>query len=84
MWVNAKKREKNKEKHVNGAMFLTVYHCQVYPLDEFSSTCVDLVSDYVENVQEDPTAGPPQYDLPEDGSDDEMWVNLGVNLGLTE
>jgi hypothetical protein len=23
MWVNAKKREKNKEKHVNGAMFLT-------------------------------------------------------------
>jgi hypothetical protein len=24
MWVNAKKREKNKEKHVNGAMFLTV------------------------------------------------------------
>jgi hypothetical protein len=23
MWVNAKEREKNKEKHVNGAMFLT-------------------------------------------------------------
>jgi hypothetical protein len=23
MWVNAKEREKNKEKHINGAMFLT-------------------------------------------------------------
>jgi hypothetical protein len=23
MWVKAKEREKNKEKHVNGAMFLT-------------------------------------------------------------
>jgi hypothetical protein len=23
MWVNAREREKNKEKHVNGAMFLT-------------------------------------------------------------
>jgi hypothetical protein len=24
MWVNVREREKNKEKHVNGAMFLTV------------------------------------------------------------
>jgi hypothetical protein len=24
MWVKAKKRGKNKEKHVNGAMFLTL------------------------------------------------------------
>jgi hypothetical protein len=24
MWVNAEEREKNKEKHVNGAMFLTI------------------------------------------------------------
>jgi hypothetical protein len=23
MWVKAKERERNKEKHVNGAMFLT-------------------------------------------------------------
>jgi hypothetical protein len=23
MWVKAREREKNKEKHVNGAMFLT-------------------------------------------------------------
>jgi hypothetical protein len=24
MWVKAKEREKNKEKHVNGVMFLTI------------------------------------------------------------
>jgi hypothetical protein len=24
VWVNAREREKNKEKHVNGAMFLTL------------------------------------------------------------
>jgi hypothetical protein len=26
MWVKAKEREKNKEKHINGAMFLTETH----------------------------------------------------------
>jgi hypothetical protein len=25
MWVKAREREKNKEKHINGAMFLTVF-----------------------------------------------------------
>jgi hypothetical protein len=25
MWVREREREKNKEKHVNGAMFLTFY-----------------------------------------------------------
>jgi hypothetical protein len=25
VWVNAREREKNKEKHINGAMFLTVF-----------------------------------------------------------
>jgi hypothetical protein len=24
MWVKAREREKNKEKHINGAMFLTI------------------------------------------------------------
>jgi hypothetical protein len=32
MWVNAREREKNKEKHVNGAMFLTVV---VHDLDRW-------------------------------------------------
>jgi hypothetical protein len=31
MWVKAREREKNKEKHVNGAMFLTQSHVSVFP-----------------------------------------------------
>jgi hypothetical protein len=29
MWVKAREREKNKEKHVNRAMFLTVFSSKV-------------------------------------------------------
>jgi hypothetical protein len=61
-----------------------VYCRQVYPLDEYSTAHVDPVPDYVEDVQEDPMAGPHRDDLPVDGSNDEMWVNLGVNLRSTE
>jgi hypothetical protein len=32
MWVNAREREKNKEKHVNGAMFLTISTPPIIPL----------------------------------------------------
>jgi hypothetical protein len=55
-----------------------VYCCQVYPLDEYSSAHVDPVPDYVEDVREDPTAGPHGDDLSVNGLDDEMWVELGV------
>jgi hypothetical protein len=29
MWVKAREREKNKEKHVNGAMFLTIVRSSI-------------------------------------------------------
>jgi hypothetical protein len=34
MWVKARERKKNKEKHVNGAMFLTVSHVIPDPEDD--------------------------------------------------
>jgi hypothetical protein len=57
-----------------------VYCCQVYPLDEFSAAQVDPVPGYVEDSREDPLAGPHHDDLVADGSEDEMWANLGVHL----
>jgi hypothetical protein len=61
-----------------------VYCCRVYPLDKFSATHIDPLSNYVEDVREDPVAGPHQDDLPYDESEDEMWANLGVNLRSTK
>ena len=45
---------------------------------------MDPVPDYVEEVREDPMAGPHHDDLLGDGSEDEMWVNLGVFLWLSD
>jgi hypothetical protein len=61
-----------------------VYCCRVYPLDKYSTACVDPVSNYVEDFREDPMADPHQDDLLVDGSDDELWVKLGVNHRSTE
>ena len=33
----------------------------------------------MEDCQDDPEAGPSREDLAVDGSEDEMWANLGVN-----
>jgi hypothetical protein len=53
--------------------------CQIHTLDKYSSAVVDLVPDYVEELWDDVMAGPHQEDLPADGSEDELWANLGVN-----
>ena len=59
-----------------------VYCHRIHPLDKYFSARVDPVPDYVEILAEDPLAGPHQDDPLADGSEDEMWVNLGV-LGCT-
>jgi hypothetical protein len=51
---------------------------RIHAIDEFSSHRVDPVPEYVEEVRNDPVAGPPREDLAADGSDDEMWAALGV------
>jgi hypothetical protein len=53
---------------------------RIHALDEFTSATVEPVPEYVEDCREDPLAGPHRDDLPVDGSGDEMWANLGVNL----
>jgi hypothetical protein len=57
---------------------------QIHALDKYSSAIVDPVPDYVEDSKEDPLAGPHHEDLAADGTEDELWANLGVNLRLTE
>jgi hypothetical protein len=49
------------------------------PLSEFTTAPVDPVPTYVADRREDPLAGPSREDLAVDGSEDEMWANLGVN-----
>jgi hypothetical protein len=39
---------------------------------------VDPLPEYMEEVRNDPLAGPLREDLAADGSEDEMWVALGV------
>jgi hypothetical protein len=51
----------------------------IHPLSEFTTAPVDPVPEYVEDRREDPLAGPSREDLVVDGSEDEMWANLGVN-----
>jgi hypothetical protein len=70
--------EDNAEGEDNAWYIPLIYHHQAHPLYEYSSAHVDPVPNYVEDVREDPTAGPHRDDLPADGSDDEMWVVLGV------
>jgi hypothetical protein len=57
---------------------------QIHTLDEYSSAIVDPVLDYVEDYREDLLAGPHREDLAVDGSEDELWAILGVNLRSTE
>jgi hypothetical protein len=57
-----------------------VMHHQIHALDEFTTAAIEPVLEYVEDHREDPLAGPHHDDLPMDGSEDELWANLGVNL----
>ena len=52
---------------------------RIHALSEFTTAAVDPVPEYVEDRRDDPEAGPSREDLAVDGSEDEMWVNLGVN-----
>jgi hypothetical protein len=56
-----------------------IHRRRIHPLSEFTTAPVDLVPTYVEDRREDPLAGPSREDLAVDGSEDEMWANLGVN-----
>jgi hypothetical protein len=60
-----------------------ILHRQIHPLNKYSTSCVDPLLEYVEDVREDEWTGPHQDDLPADGSEDELWANLGVNLRST-
>ena len=51
----------------------------MHPLDKFTTAAMEPVPEYVEDCWDDPVAGPSWDDLAVDGSEDEMWVNLGVN-----
>ena len=51
----------------------------IHALSEFTTAAVDPVPEYVEDRWDDPEAGPSREDLAVDGSEDEMWANLGVN-----
>jgi hypothetical protein len=50
-----------------------------HPSPPVTTAPVDLVPTYVKDRREDPLAGPHREDLAVDGSEDEMWANLGVN-----
>jgi hypothetical protein len=50
----------------------------IHAIDEFSVHRVDPLPEYVEDVREDPLAGVHRDDLAVDGSEDELWANLGV------
>jgi hypothetical protein len=56
-----------------------IHRHRIHPLSEFTTAPVDPVPTYVEDRREDPLAGPSREDLAVDGSEDEMWANLGVN-----
>jgi hypothetical protein len=53
---------------------------RIHALDEYTTAAVEPVPEYVEDRREDLSAGPHRDDLPMDGSGDELWANLGVNL----
>ena len=53
--------------------------CQIHALDKFTAAAVEPVPEYVEDRWDDPVAGPSRDNLAVDGSEDEMWANLGVN-----
>jgi hypothetical protein len=51
---------------------------RIHAIDEFSVHQVDPLPEYVEEIRNNPVAGPPREDLAADGSEDEMWAALGV------
>jgi hypothetical protein len=54
---------------------------RIHAIDEFSVHRVDPLLEYVEELRNDPLAGPPREDLAVDGSEDEMWaVRVGCLL----
>jgi hypothetical protein len=55
-----------------------VMHRWIHATNEFSVHRVDPLPEYVEEVRNNPLAGPPREDLAADGSEDEMWAALGV------
>ena len=56
-----------------------IMHRRIHALSEFTTAAVDPVPEYVEDRRDDPEAGLSREDLAVDGSEDEMWANLGVN-----
>ena len=56
-----------------------IHRRRIHPLNEFTTAAVDPVPEYVEDSWDDPEAGPLREDLAVDGSEDEMWANLGIN-----
>ena len=68
------------EEGEDDAWYIPPIMCRrIHALDEYSTSRVDPVPEYVENRRDDPEAGPSREDLAVDGSEDEMWANLGVN-----
>jgi hypothetical protein len=51
---------------------------RIHTIDEFSIHQVDPLPEYVEDVREDLLASVHRDDLAADGSEDELWANLGV------
>jgi hypothetical protein len=51
---------------------------QIHAIDKFSVHRVDPLPEYVEDVREDPLASVHRDNLAADGSEDELWANLGV------
>ena len=60
-------------------MIPPVMRRRIHALSEFTTAAVDPVPEYVEDRRDDLEAGPSREDLAVDGSEDEMWANLGVN-----
>ena len=60
-----------------------ILHRRIHPLSEFTTAPVDPVPEYVEDHQDDPVAGPSWEDLAVNSSEDEMWVNLGIDCRPT-
>jgi hypothetical protein len=52
--------------------------CRIHAINKFSIHQVDPLPEYVEEIRNDPLAGPPREDLAADGLEDELWANLGV------
>jgi hypothetical protein len=56
-----------------------IMHHRIHALDEFTSVAVEPVPEYIEDHRDDPVTGPSWDNLPADGSEDELWADLGVH-----